>query len=133
MKGDRPMPTKSKNTPPIDFAALTAIGSRMRRAREDAGLTTTEVARKRGHSPQWLSDIERGEANITFYEAAYLARIYETPIEMFVGPTVAPSSFRIPQSLTDWQAMYRGQPGRAHAHYDLDEVYNGVMQGKIKS
>lgn len=117
------MPIK-KRSAPIDFQALAAIGGRMRRVREDAGLTTTEVARQRGHSPQWLSDIERGEANITLYEAAHLARIYGTPIELFIGPTVAPSAFRLPVTLADWQAMYRDQPGRAAAHWQLDKIYN---------
>ena len=124
------MSIKRKNSPGIDYDALAAIGARMRRAREDTGLTSTEVAHKRGHSPQWLSDIERGGANVTLYEAAYLARIYGTPIEMFVGPTVAPSTFRLPQTLADWQAMYREQPGRARAHYQLDEIYNEAAQGR---
>lgn len=122
------MPIRKRNTPTIDFEALAAIGARMRRAREDAGLTTTDVAHRRGRTPQWLSEIERGNANISFYEAANLSRIYGTPIEMFVGPAVAPSTFRLPQSLADWQAMYRQLPGRAYAHYQLDELYNEAAQ-----
>lgn len=124
------MPTKRKRSPNIDYDALAAIGARMRQAREDAGLTAREVATKRGRSPQWLSDIERGGANTTLYEAAHLARIYGTPIEMFVGPTVAPSTFRIPQTLSDWQAMFRNQPGRAYAHYQLEEIFTEAEQKK---
>ncbi len=38
----------------------TAIGRRLREAREDAGLRLVDVARAAGVSPQYLSEVERG-------------------------------------------------------------------------
>lgn len=124
------MAVPRKSLPPIDFAALQAIGARLRRAREDAGFSSTEVAKKRGKTAQWLLEIERGRSNISFYDIVHLARLYGCPVEMFVGEGAVHSAFRVPVTLGDWQALYRSDPNRAAAHYNLDQVFIKEGEGK---
>jgi transcriptional regulator with XRE-family HTH domain len=117
------MPVKRRARPPRDERALTAIGQRLRQLRGENRLTADEVARQQDHTPQWLYEIERGASTLNFIDAVGLARIYGCPLEMFAGPTATFSVFRQPQSLGDWQAMYRDNAARASAHFNLDRLF----------
>lgn len=125
------MVVQKKQRAPIDHQALSAIGARLRRAREDAGLTANEVATRRDRTTQWLTEIERGNSNVTLYDAVWLAKIYATPLESFVMPGVNPSAFRVPVTMADWKAMYPSQPKRASAHYSLDSLFEDGAAGRL--
>lgn len=56
---------------------------RLRQAREDAGLTQTEVARGLGRPQSFVSKIESGERRVDFVELQHLARIYKKPLSFF--------------------------------------------------
>jgi transcriptional regulator with XRE-family HTH domain len=56
---------------------------RIRQAREDAGLTQTEVARGLGRPQSFVSKIESGERRVDFVELQHLARIYRKPLSFF--------------------------------------------------
>jgi transcriptional regulator with XRE-family HTH domain len=58
---------------------------RLRAAREAAGLTQVEVARKLGKPQSFVSKSESGERRVDVVEAAAFARLYGTRLEEFVG------------------------------------------------
>jgi len=95
----------------------------MRRMRDDAGLTAAEVAGRRDRTTQWLTEIERGNSNVTLYDAIRLARIYDCPMEAFVTPGVTRSAFRQPVTIADWKMVSPPAPKRAMAHYSLDSLF----------
>ena len=56
---------------------------RLKQAREDAGLTQVQVARRLGRPQSYVSKIESGERRLDFVELQELARIYKLPIDFF--------------------------------------------------
>jgi hypothetical protein len=95
----------------------------VRQQREDARLTADEVARQRNHTPQWLFEIERGASSLSFVDAVELAAILGCPVEAFAPSHIQFSTFRQPETLGDWNTMYRDQPARAGAHFNLDRLF----------
>jgi len=61
-----------------------AFLSRLKRAREDAGLTQMQVAQKLARPQSFVSKCESGERRVDFVELQYLAEIYEQPLSFFV-------------------------------------------------
>ena len=59
--------------------------SRLRAAREGAGLTQVEVARRLRVPQSFVSKCESGERRVDVVELAALARIYRRPLAYFVG------------------------------------------------
>lgn len=57
---------------------------RLRRARTEAGLSQSHVARKLGLSQPLVSRIEAGERKIDPIELAMLCRLYRKPVKFFV-------------------------------------------------
>ncbi len=60
-----------------------AFLARLRRAREDAGLTQVQVAKRLGRPQTWLSKCELGERRVDFVELEDLAAVYGKPLEWF--------------------------------------------------
>ena len=60
-----------------------AFLQRLRRAREEAGLTQAEVAQAVGRSQTWVSKCELGERRIDFVELEDLAAALGKPLEWF--------------------------------------------------
>jgi len=56
---------------------------RLCRARKEAGLSQTEVAKRLGRSQTWLSNSELGERRVDFVELEDFAAVYEKPLEWF--------------------------------------------------
>jgi hypothetical protein len=63
-----------------DYRAFLAS---LRKAREDAGLTQVEVARKLSRPQSFVSKVESGERKVDFVELQYLAKLYRKPISFF--------------------------------------------------
>ncbi len=57
--------------------------TRLRAAREAAGLTQADVARLLGKPQSFLSKSESGERRVDPVELSHLAEIYEKPISFF--------------------------------------------------
>lgn len=59
---------------------------RLRAAREAAGLTQEEVARKlgKGRDQSWVSKVEKGTRRLDIVEVSDFARLYEKPARYFV-------------------------------------------------
>ena len=55
----------------------------LRRAREDAGLTQVQVAKRLGRPQTWLSKCELGERRVDFVELEDLAAVYGKRFEFF--------------------------------------------------
>ena len=60
---------------------LSVIGSRVREARKDLGLSQTEVARSAGLDRAYLSSIEHGKQNVTVAALLRLANALGTGID----------------------------------------------------
>jgi transcriptional regulator with XRE-family HTH domain len=56
---------------------------RLRRAREDAGMTQVEVAKKLGRPQTWISKCELGERRVDVVELEDLAAAYGKPLTFF--------------------------------------------------
>lgn len=57
---------------------------RLRAAREEAGLSQTEVARRLKKTQSWVSKCESGERRVDIIELSRFARLYAKPIDWFV-------------------------------------------------
>lgn len=60
------------------------ILTRLKKARQDAGLKQVEVAKKLNRPQSYISKIERGERRIDIAELKELAKIYKKDINYFV-------------------------------------------------
>ncbi len=57
--------------------------TRLRLAREEAGLTQTQVAKKVARPQTWVSKCELGERRVDFVELEDLAAAYGKPLSFF--------------------------------------------------
>ena len=57
---------------------------RLKKARLEAGLKQTEVAKKLAKPQSYISKIERGERRIDIAELKEIADIYKKPLDYFV-------------------------------------------------
>ena len=62
--------------------------SKLREARNEAGLTQTEVAEKLKKPQSYISKIERGERRIDVAELALIAKVYGKKIDYFIQDTI---------------------------------------------
>jgi transcriptional regulator with XRE-family HTH domain len=60
-----------------------AFLERLRRAREEAGLTQAQVAAKLGRPQTWVSKCELGERRVDFVELEDLAAAFGKPLAFF--------------------------------------------------
>ncbi len=83
------------STGPI-AAALDLVGPRLRRVREQRGVTLTEVARLTGISKSTLSRLENGQRRPSLELLLPLAQTYRVPIDDLVGaPEVGDPRIRL--------------------------------------
>ena len=61
-----------------------ALVERLRKAREESGLTQEAVAEVFGRPQSFLSKIESGERRIDPVELCHLADLYKKPVEWFL-------------------------------------------------
>ncbi len=57
---------------------------RLRKARLDAGLTQTQVAKKLGHHQSYVSKIESGERRVDVVELNKFAKLYSKSVNYFL-------------------------------------------------
>jgi len=60
-----------------------AFRDRLRRAREEAGLTQTQVAKRLGRPQTWVSKCELGERRVDFVELEDWASACGKPLDWF--------------------------------------------------
>ena len=60
-----------------------AFLQRLRRARNEAGLTQQQVAKALKRTQTWVSNCELGERRVDFVELEDFAVLYEKPLEWF--------------------------------------------------
>lgn len=60
-----------------------AFLGRLRRAREESGLTQEQVAKALGRTQTWISNCELGERRVDFVELEDFARVYGKTLEWF--------------------------------------------------
>lgn len=61
--------------------------ARLRAAREGAGLTQVEVAKRLRVPQSFVSKCESGERRVDVVELGAFARLYRKPIQYFIGRT----------------------------------------------
>ena len=86
----------NRRTPPDPLGGLTesewrTLAARLGEARRHIGLLQDDVARALNLSRSTVSAIERGERRVTPLELRRLARLYQCPVEWFLGEEMAPS------------------------------------------
>ena len=76
-------------------ALLTELGRRLRRAREEAGLSVSELARTSGLSRRHVTEAEAGRANPSIAKLAQLAGALRVPLAVLCDLPVAPPEERV--------------------------------------
>jgi transcriptional regulator with XRE-family HTH domain len=61
-----------------------AFLSRLKQARDEAGLTQVQVAGKLSKPQSFITKCESGERRVDFVELQYLADIYKKPLSFFI-------------------------------------------------
>jgi transcriptional regulator with XRE-family HTH domain len=90
-----PASTPVSSTGPI-AAALDLVGPRLRRVREQRGVTLTEVANQTGISKSTLSRLENGQRRPSLELLLPLAQTYRVPLDDLVGaPEVGDPRIRL--------------------------------------
>lgn len=83
-------------------------GRRIRAARQDAGLTQVELARRLGYkSAQTISDIERGISAMDTIQFSRLAKELDYPMEYFVDPHFDARWREMPRNQIEWRQLFR--------------------------
>jgi transcriptional regulator with XRE-family HTH domain len=98
-------------------AALDLVGPRLRRVREQRGVTLTEVARLTGISKSTLSRLENGQRRPSLELLLPLAQTYRVPIDDLVGaPEVGDPRIRLkPRRVNGRTVLPLTQPGGIQA------------------
>lgn len=68
---------------PLHSAAYRRFLERLRKAREDAGLSQVAVAKALGKPTSYPSKCELGERRVDFVELVEFARLYGKPLQYF--------------------------------------------------
>lgn len=71
-------------TSPLHSSAYRRFLERLRKARVDAGLTQTDVARALGKPISYTSKCELGERRVDVVELVAFARLYKKRLDYFV-------------------------------------------------
>ena len=97
--------------------ALEGVPARLRRVREQRGLTLTEVAEQAGLSKSTLSRLETGQRRPSLELLLPLAQVYRVPIDDLVGaPDVADPRIRLkPRRLNGRTVLPLTRPGGVQA------------------
>ena len=98
-------------------AALDLVGSRLRRVREQRGLTLTEAAALAGMSKSTLSRLETGQRKPSLELLLPLARTYRVPLDDLVGaPEVGDPRIRLkPRRVNGRTVLPLTRPGGIQA------------------
>jgi transcriptional regulator with XRE-family HTH domain len=98
-------------------AALDLVGSRLRRVREQRGITLTEVAQLTGISKSTLSRLENGQRRPSLELLLPLAQTYRVPIDDLVGaPDVGDPRIRLkPRRVNGRTVLPLTRPGGVQA------------------
>ncbi len=97
--------------------ALEKVGPRLRRVREQRGLTLTQVAEQTGLSKSTLSRLETGQRRPSLELLLPLAQVYRVPIDDLVGaPEVGDPRIRLkPRHLNGRTVLPLTRPGGVQA------------------
>src|SRR3954454_22629783 len=130
-------------------AALDLVGPRLRRGREQRGVTLTEVAHMTGISKSTLSRLENGQRRPSLELLLPLAQAYRVPLDDLVGaPEVADPRIRLkprkvngrivlpltrqPNGVQAWKIVIPAQQSepqpRTHDGYEWLYVLSGRMR-----
>jgi transcriptional regulator with XRE-family HTH domain len=104
--------------PPSVAAALDGVAPRLRRIREQRGLTLTELAERTGISKSTLSRLETGQRRPTLELLLALTSIYRVPLDDLVGaPDVGDPRIRLKPRQVHGRTVVplTGKPGGVQA------------------
>jgi transcriptional regulator with XRE-family HTH domain len=98
-------------------AALESVGPRLRRVREQRGVTLTDVAARTGISKSTLSRLENGQRKPSLELLLPLAQVYRVPLDDLVGaPEVGDPRIRLkPRRVNGRTVLPLTRPGGIQA------------------
>jgi transcriptional regulator with XRE-family HTH domain len=104
---------------------MEGFGARIKRTRTDElHLTQEEFARKLGFTTgAWASDVENGLNGIDVSVLYDICKLAKYPADYFLDPSWEAHRQDVPQTRLDWERMFRGEPSRAAAHWELDSLF----------
>jgi DNA-binding transcriptional MerR regulator/quercetin dioxygenase-like cupin family protein len=73
----------AKGAKPVEEKPTNSIAARLRKLRQQRGMTLSEAAQKSGLSPSFLSCVERGQANASVASLQKLSVLYNTNVLTF--------------------------------------------------
>lgn len=105
------------NSEPAITAALDRVGPRLRRVREERGLTLTQAAERTGISKSTLSRLETGQRRPSLELLLPLSQAYRVPIDDLVGaPEVGDPRIRLkPRRVNGRTVLPLTRPGGIQA------------------
>lgn len=105
-----------------DSQFLQTIGSQIKRRREHAGLTLTQLAHEIGLHRAELEAIEKGESDITFLPLMKLFEKFETDFDTFVNS----NDIICPQSLEQCQMPSAPTEEKHQAQFKAIDLFAGI-------
>lgn len=81
------------------------VGSRIRQARKEMGLTQAELADSLGCHPSLVTKMEKGDSSVTLKNLFGLPRALYKPLEHFLGLDMGLSEDEM-----EWLAIYQSLP-----------------------
>ncbi len=88
------------------MAAKTSFEQRLRKAREDRGLSQSELARLTGLQPSAIAHFEAGRRKPSFENVRALAVALEVSADFLLGSTQATTAFRDEEKLSRADRAY---------------------------
>jgi transcriptional regulator with XRE-family HTH domain len=109
--------TARTQDPTVISAALDGVAPRLRRVREERGLTLTEMSERTGISKSTLSRLENGQRKPSLELLLPLAQAYRVPLDDLVGaPEVGDPRIRLkPRTVNGRTVLPLTRPGGVQA------------------
>lgn len=123
------MPMKQPKSP-ARLDAQRVLGARLRGAREEAGLTQGEIAKRLGFAHSWFSQIERGDNGIDAIDLYRVAKLTGHSVDYFVNSDYSPRAITNPGTRTDWEAIFPGDEARARLHFEIGRAFDTVVRAE---
>lgn len=99
------------------------MGARLRAAREEGGLTQSDLADAIGYlGPSAVSAIERGMYSMDALDLFAASKRLGYPIAYFVDPEFSERAPNWPRTKLEWKLLAGGDEKLAEAHFALDRV-----------
>lgn len=109
------------------------IGERVRRVRQDRGLTQTELAKILGTSQTALSEIERGNRGLTVQQVVKICRALKTTPNEMLGATKSSARNSRPRNRRILRRLYRLEKLPEEQQRAALKILDGIIEAHGKN